>query len=96
MTKAEFINEFSNKTNFTKKDSTLAVDAVIDCITEALGRNESVNFVGFGSFKVKERAARTLINPSTKKPMKLKATKVVSFKPGKTLKETVKKTKKSK
>ena len=66
MTKAELINAVAQKTELSKKDSEKAVVAVIDAISETLAAGEKVALVGFGTFEVKERAAREGINPRTK------------------------------
>ena len=85
MTKAELINVVAQKTELSKKDSEKAVVAVTDAISEALAAGEKVALVGFGTFEVKERAAREGINPRTKEK------KLPSFKAGKALKEIVSK-----
>jgi DNA-binding protein HU-beta len=89
MTKAELISAVAEKSNLTKKDSEKAVTAVIDSITEALVEGEKVSLVGFGTFEVKSRAARKGINPRTKEPMPIPASKLPAFKAGKALKESV-------
>ncbi len=89
MTKAELISAVAEKSNLTKKDSDKAVTAVIDAITEALVDGEKVSLVGFGTFEVKDRAARKGINPRTKEPMPIPASKLPAFKAGKALKEAV-------
>ncbi len=89
MTKAELISAVAEKSNLTKKDSDKAVTAVIDAITEALVNGEKVSLVGFGTFEVKDRAARKGINPRTKEPMPIPASKLPAFKAGKALKEAV-------
>ncbi len=89
MTKAELISVVAEKTDLTKKDSDKAVTAVIDAITEALVNGDKVSLVGFGTFEVKDRAARKGINPRTKEPMPIPASKLPSFKAGKALKESV-------
>lgn len=89
MTKAELISAVAEKSNLTKKDSEKAVSAVIDSITEALVEGEKVSLVGFGTFEVKDRAARKGINPRTKEPMPIPASKLPAFKAGKALKEAV-------
>ena len=66
MTKADLITVVAQKTNLSKKDSDKAVAAVLDAITETLAAGEKVSLVGFGTFEVKERAAREGINPRTK------------------------------
>ena len=70
-----------------------AVDAVLDGITAGIKKDGLVQLIGFGTFSVKKREARTGINPLTKEKIKIKATQVVSFKVGAGLKETAKKTK---
>ena len=89
MTKAELISAVADKSNLTKKDSDKAVSAVLDAITEALVNGEKVSLVGFGTFEVKNRAERKGINPRTKEPMPIPASKLPSFKAGKALKEAV-------
>jgi len=89
MTKAELINAVAEKSELTKKDSEKAVTAVIDAITEALVVGDKVSLVGFGTFEVKDRAARKGINPRTKEPMPIPASKLPAFKAGKALKEAV-------
>ena len=89
MNKVEFIAAVSTKANITKKDATVAVNAVLETITETLAKGESVAFVGFGSFNVKDRAARTATIPGTTKQVQVAASKAVSFKVGKDLKKSV-------
>ena len=89
MNKAELISVVAEKTGFTKKDSDLAVNAALDAITEALVAGEKVQLVGFGTFEVKERAARVGRNPQTKEEITIPAARVASFKVGKALKDAV-------
>ena len=89
MTKAELISAVAAKSELTKKDSEKAVAAVIDAITEALVAGDKVSLVGFGTFEVKNRSARNGINPRTKEPMPIAASKLPAFKAGKALKEAV-------
>ncbi len=89
MTKAELINAVAQKTELSKKDSEKAVVAVIEAISETLAAGEKVALVGFGTFEVKERAAREGINPRTKEKIEIPASKLPVFKAGKALKETV-------
>ncbi len=89
MTKAEFITAVAAKSGMTKKDTEAALSAVIDTITDTLAKGEKIQLVGFGTFEVRERAAREGINPQTKKKIKIKATKVPAFKAGSALKEAV-------
>lgn len=90
MNKTELINQVAEKTGLTKKDSTKAVDALFDSITEALRNGDKVQLIGFGNFEVRERAERTGRNPQTGEEMVIPATKVPAFKPGKALKDAVK------
>ena len=89
MTKTELINEVANKTELTKKDSEKAVAAVIESITDALIAGDKVQLVGFGTFEVRDRAAREGKNPATGEVISIPATKVPAFKAGKALKEAV-------
>lgn len=93
MTKAELVTAIANKTELTKKNSEAALAAVLESITEALKKGDKVALVGFGTFEVRARAARSGINPQTKKKIKIPATKVPAFKAGKALKEAVAKAK---
>ena len=89
MTKTELIDQIAEKSSLTKKDSGKAVDAIFSVMTEALSKGDKVQLVGFGSFEVKERSARTGRNPQTGATIEIKARKVPVFKPGKALKEAV-------
>ena len=89
MTKAELISAIAEKTELTKKDSAKALDAITATITETLAAGGKVQLVGFGTFESRARAARTGINPQTKKLIKIKATKVPAFKAGQALKDAV-------
>ncbi len=89
MNKAEFIDAVAEKSGLSKKDTKGAVDAVLETLTETLTKGESVAFIGFGTFNVKQRAARTATVPSTGKKVEVAATKAVGFKVGKELKEKV-------
>lgn len=91
MTKAQLIDAVAKKTGFKKKDAEAAVSAAFDAMTEALTEGEKVQIVGFGTFEVKERAARKGINPLTKKTMDIAASKSLSFKAGKAMKELLNK-----
>lgn len=90
MTKTELIAAVAAKTELTKKDADKAVNAVIDTIVENLKNGEKIQLVGFGTFEVRERAARDGINPATGATIKIEATKVPAFKAGKALKDAVK------
>lgn len=89
MTKAELVTEVAAKSGLSKKDAEKAIAGVIDTITETLAKGESVQLVGFGTFEVRDRAARTGVNPQTKKKIQIAATKVPAFKAGRALKDAV-------
>jgi len=89
MNKADLINALAEKNGVTKKDAEKSISAILDIITDALKNGDKVQIMGFGSFEVKNRAARTAKNPSTGALMEIPASKVVSFKAGKALKDTV-------
>lgn len=89
MTKTELINLVAEKSGLTKKDAEKAVGATIEAITETLTKGEKIQLVGFGTFEVRDRAAREGKNPLTGKPLSIPATKVPAFKAGKALKEAV-------
>ncbi len=90
MTKIELIDIVASKTGLTKKDSRALVDANLEVITEALAKGDNVQFIGFGTFEVVARAARTARVPSTGATVEVPATKVAKFKVGKALKNSVK------
>jgi DNA-binding protein HU-beta len=89
MNKAELIDAVSTKTGLQKAEATRAVDAVFDALTGALKSGDTVSLLGFGTFVVKARAARTGRNPRTNEPIEIPATKVPGFKAGKALKDAV-------
>lgn len=89
MNKSELIDAVASKGNLTKKDSEVAVNAVIDAVKDALTKGDKVQLVGFGTFEVRNRNARTGLNPQTKETIKIPATKVPAFKAGKALKDAV-------
>jgi len=88
--KADLVDKVADKTGLTKKDSNAAVEAVFDSIQEILAEEEKVQLIGFGTFEVRERAARKGRNPQTGEEIQIPATKVPAFKAGKNLKEAVK------
>lgn len=90
MTKTELIAAVAAKAELSKKDTETAVNAVIQVISEALKDGDKVQLVGFGTFEVRERAARDGRNPATKEPIHIEASKVPAFKAGKALKDLVK------
>lgn len=89
MNKAELINSVAEMAEMTKKDAEKAVSAVFAAIEEALVEGEKVQLVGFGTFEVRSRAARTGRNPQTGEEIQIAATKVPAFRAGKALKEAV-------
>lgn len=91
MTKAELVNAIAEKSGLNKKESETALTAVLDSITDALVNGEKVSLIGFGTFEVKSRAARTGVNPRTKEQIQIEASKLPSFKAGKALKDAVSK-----
>ncbi|HZR37187.1 MAG TPA: HU family DNA-binding protein [Nevskia sp.] len=90
MNKAELINAVADKADVSKADAGRAVDAFIEVVTKALKKNDKVSLVGFGTFALRKRAARTGRNPKTGAPLKIAASKNPSFKAGKALKDAVK------
>ena len=88
--KADLIDRVAGKTNLTKKDATATVEALFETIQEALAGEERVQIIGFGTFEVRERAARKGRNPQTGEEIQIAASKVPAFKPGKALKDAVK------
>lgn len=91
MNKTELVAAIADQADLSKKDAEKALKAFVDVITDELKKGEKIQLVGFGSFEVTERAAREGINPLTKKPMSIPASKAPKFKAGKALKETVNK-----
>ena len=91
MNKAELIAAVAEKTGMSKKDTEVVIAATLNTITEALAEEEKVQLVGFGSFEVKKRAARTGLNPRTKQTIAIPASKAPAFKAGKALKDAVSK-----
>ena len=89
MNKSDLIDAVADKCDLSKKDSEDAVNAVVSAIRESLGKGEKVQLVGFGTFEVRARNARTGINPQTKKAISIPATKVPAFKAGKALKDAI-------
>ena len=89
MNKTELIEEIAKSADITKASATRALDAVIEAVTNSLRNNDSVTLVGFGTFSVGERAARSGRNPRTKEAIEIAAAKVPKFKAGKALKDAV-------
>jgi DNA-binding protein HU-beta len=90
MTKADFIAKVAAKTNFSKAQAEKALNTVIDVVKEALKKGDKLSLVGFGTFSVVKRKARTGRNPRTGKPMKIPAKKVPKFSASPAFKKMVK------
>ena len=89
MNKSELIDAIAESADLSKASAGRALDAAVEAITNALKSDDSVSLVGFGTFSVKERAARTGRNPQTGAPIEIAAAKIPSFKAGKALKDAV-------
>ena len=89
MNKAEFTGAVADAAEMSKADAARAVDAMIDTISKALKKGDTVTLVGFGTFSVRKRAARQGRNPQTGDTIKIKASKNPAFKAGKALKDAV-------
>ena len=89
MNKTELIEAVSDAADLSKSDATKAVDSVIDAITRSLKDGDQVTLVGFGTFLLRERAARTGRNPKTGKAIEIAASKAPAFKAGKAFKDAV-------
>lgn len=89
MNKSELIDAVASGADISKAAAARAVDAVVDSVSDALKAGDSVTLVGFGTFLVRERAARTGRNPKTGETLQIAAAKVPAFKAGKALKDAV-------
>ncbi len=89
MNKSELVEAIAASADISKAAAGRALDAVIDSVTDALKKGDQVALVGFGTFQVKERAARTGRNPQTGAPIDIPAAKIPGFKAGKQLKDAV-------
>lgn len=90
MNKSELIEAVVNSAGLPKAGAGRAVEAVFDAITHALKAGDQVMLVGFGTFSVRERAARTGRDPRTGEPLEIKASRTPAFKAGKSLKDALK------
>jgi len=90
MNKADLVSMIAAKSNLTKKDSESALNAFVETVQGALKKGEKIQLVGFGTFEVRNRAARSGINPRTKQAIKIPASKAPVFKAGKALKDSCK------
>ncbi len=91
MNKQELISAMAEKANLSKKDAEAALAAFVSAVEDTLKDGDKVQLVGFGSFEVRERAARTGRNPQTGAEMKIAAAKVPTFKAGKAFKDLMNK-----
>ncbi|MBQ1890697.1 HU family DNA-binding protein [Selenomonas caprae] len=89
MNKTELVASVAEKTGLTKKDAEKAVNALFDSVQDALTAGDKVQMIGFGTFEVKERAARKGRNPRTGQDIEIPASKNPVFKAGKALKDAV-------
>lgn len=89
MNKTEMIEAIASAADLPKSSASKAFDAMLDTIAKTLSDGDQVVLLGFGTFSVKERAARIGRNPKTGEPLEIKAAKVPTFKPGKLLKDAV-------
>ena len=90
MNKQDVVAKMAKDTNITKTAAAAAIDSLIDCITKSLKKGDAVSFVGFGTFKISNRKARTGRNPRTGAPIKIAKRRVPRFSAGKALKQAVK------
>ncbi|MDR7245253.1 MULTISPECIES: HU family DNA-binding protein [Priestia] len=90
MNKTELVDAVVTQAELSKQDAKKAVEALFETISNTLAKEEKIQLIGFGTFEVRERAARTGRNPQTGEEMTIPASKVPAFKPGKELKEAVK------
>jgi len=89
MKKTELVAAIAEKAEISKKDAEKALAAFVETVTETLDKGDKVQLIGFGTFEVRERAARTGINPQTKKTIKIPASKTPVFKAGQAFKAAV-------
>lgn len=89
MNRKELVDALAAKTSLSKADTDGAIGALLEIISDTLKKGESLSLVGFGSFEVRSRAARTGRNPKTGEELKIKAAKIPAFKAGATLKAAV-------
>lgn len=90
MNKTELVAAVAAKAELSKKDAEAAVNAAFDSVKDALAEGDKVSLIGFGTFSVKTRAARTGLNPRTKETIEIPESKVPAFKAGSALKDAVK------
>lgn len=89
MTKTDLIAQVAANTDMSKKSAEAAVNATLDALAKAMADGEKISISGFGTFEVRERAARQGVNPRTHETITIEASRNVVFKPGKALKDTL-------
>lgn len=89
MNKSDLISALATETSITQKNVNAILDAFIETVKKTLKKGDQITLVGFGTFKVSNRAARTGRNPKTGAPLQIKASKMPQFKAGKSLKESI-------
>ena len=90
MTKADLVDKIAAKANLTKASAERSLNAFLDAVRDALAAEGKLTLTGFGTFAVEDRQARKGRNPRTGAEIKIPASKVVKFRPGKTLKDSIK------
>lgn len=91
MNKAELIKAMADETQLTQKDVESVLNSFVNVVSNALSKKDKVQLIGFGTFETRKRSARTGRNPQTGEEIKIKASTIPAFKPGKALKEKVNK-----
>lgn len=91
MNKQELVNAIATETGLSKKDTEATLNSFVNVVSNALSKKDKVQLIGFGTFETRKRAARTGRNPQTGEEIKIKASTIPAFKPGKSLKEKVNK-----
>ena len=89
MTKTDLVAQVAANTEMSKKNAEQAVSTVFEALSKAMAEGEKITISGFGTFEVRERAERQGINPRTREPITIAASRSIVFKPGKTLKYTL-------
>ncbi|HRG14907.1 MAG TPA: HU family DNA-binding protein [Pseudomonadota bacterium] len=89
MNKSDLVGAIADQAELSKADAGRALDALIEVVKKSLKKGESISLVGFGTFAVRKRAARTGRNPRTGATIKIKASKIPAFKAGKALKDAI-------
>lgn len=89
MNKTELVEKMAADAEISKAAAARALDSLVDAVKKSLKKGDSVALIGFGTFAVAKRAARTGRNPQTGKPLKIKAANIPKFRPGKGLKDAV-------